>query len=161
MHPVNNAIEAIQNAIDQLKQEKMQASSDQSWHGAILQLENKPIPSQTAESITILETCSQLLAQTKTIKNASPSVSVPNSGTVTLNDIIFRLATGKGDIILSEILYAMISKRKTGPSKLNYAILSRTLQLDQKTLSGFIRNEHGMSSKYFEKIVNHIQATNP
>lgn len=155
MNVVTNAVIAVSEAIEQLEAQR----------------DYGDIKSDGLEALTILNVCYELLARTSIVEKEinepnpelanpeieNPSKRFPHTTDDTIEEFLFRIASGKGDISLRKFLDSMLRNGKYSPNKLTQVKIAKAVGIRQATISDYLNNKIAMTSDNIEKIVNCLQ----
>jgi len=148
MGTIKAAIEAVQSAIIEL--EEKDYLSD--------------LTGPETEALTVLRVSYEILARTAIAETiidpeATKNLLFKHTGPDTVEEFVYRLISGYGDISFRNLLEAMLRKRQIGTNRLTQIKISEAIDISSGAISAFINNKYGIHSATLEKIINYILQT--
>jgi predicted XRE-type DNA-binding protein len=153
--PIIEAITSVSSAIEQLEAQR----------------DFGDITNEGLESLKVLNTCYELIARTAIIEAQTviPSEDMIEPGEEltpwpaymhgtdhTIEDFIFRIVTGRGEISLRSLLSNLINRAKFSDRKLTQAKVATGVGIRKATVSNYLNNRN-MTADNLENIINYLQ----
>jgi hypothetical protein len=146
MGTITNAIESVQSAMNDLETKDLLTDDE-------------------TEALTVLRVCYETMARTNIVESILDTESnnrpplYKHTGRDTLEEFVYCLVSGMGDISFRSLLMAMLNNRQEGPKRLTQIKISEAIDIHIASISRYINKKNGMNSDHLERIINYILKT--